>query len=370
MRTKILTTLGVLALAGAASYWTAAGVTVSAADVGPQMSSIGPLTFGPDGVLFAADTQAATIYALELGDKANGGAPGTQAVDAIDQKIAGLLGTDAKEIAITDMVVHPRTRNAYIAVRRGQGTDSKPALLRVDGAGKIAIVSFENMKHSKVALPNAPNAGTNPQRDPRQQSVTDMAFSDGRLYIAGLSNEEFASKLRSVKYPFAAVGKDATGTSVEIFHGNHGQLETRSPVYAFLPYAINNTPHLVAAYLCTPLVKFPVASLQPGTKVVGTTIAELGNRNRPIDMLVYKKDGREFLLMSNTARGVMKIPTDNFATATPITAPVKTETGGVAYETVTAMKGIEQLDLLDAGRTVALSRVDGGAVNLITVALP
>ena len=68
------------------------------------MTSIGPLTFGPDGVLFAADTQAATIYALELGDKANGGAPGTQAVDAIDQKIAGLLGTDAKEIAITDMV--------------------------------------------------------------------------------------------------------------------------------------------------------------------------------------------------------------------------------------------------------------------------
>jgi hypothetical protein len=173
-----------------------------------------------------------------------------------------------------------------------------------------------------------------------------------------------------VKYPFAPVDKDAAGTSVEIFHGNHGQLETRSPVYAFLPHAIDNTPHLVAAYLCTPLVKFPVASLQPGTKVVGTTIAELGNRNRPIDMLVYKKDGREFLLMSNTSRGVMKIPTDTFANAAPITAPVKTETGGVPYETVTAMKGIEQLDLLDAGRTVALSRTDGGAVNLITVALP
>ena len=75
MRTKILTTLGVVALAGMASYWTAAGVPVAAADAGPQMTSIGPLTFGPDGVLFAADTQAATIYALELGDKANGGAP-------------------------------------------------------------------------------------------------------------------------------------------------------------------------------------------------------------------------------------------------------------------------------------------------------
>ena len=366
MRTKILTMLGVVALAGVASYWMAAGVPVAAADAGPQMTSIGPLTFGPDGVLFAADTPAATIYALELGDKANGGSPGTQGVDAIDQKIAALLGTDAKEIIVTDMVVHPRTKNAYVSVMRGQGTAGKPALLRVDGAGKIEVVSFENLKHSKVTLPNPPAAGTNPQRDPRQQSITDMAFSDGRLYIAGLSNEEFASKLRSVKYPFATADN---GTSVEIFHGNHGQLETRSPVYAFLPYSINNTPHLVAAYLCTPLVKFPVGNLQPGTKVVGTTIAELGNRNRPIDMVLYKKDGREFLLMSNTSRGVMKIPTDGFANAAPITQPVKTETGGIAYETVAAMKGVEQLDLLDGNRTLALSRSDAG-LNLVAVALP
>jgi hypothetical protein len=366
MRTKFLTTLGVVALAGAASYWMAAGVPVAAADAGPQMTSIGPLTFGPDGVLFAADTPAATIYALELGDKANGGAPGTQGVDAIDQKIAALLGTDAKEIIVTDMVVHPRTKNAYVSVMRGQGTASRPALLRVDGAGTIEVVSFENLKHTKVTLPNPPAAGTNPQRDPRQQSITDMAFSDGRLYIAGLSNEEFASKLRSVKYPFATADN---GTSVEIFHGNHGQLETRSPVYAFLPYSINNTPHLVAAYLCTPLVKFPVGNLQPGTKVVGTTIAELGNRNRPIDMVLYKKDGREFLLMSNTSRGVMKIPTDGFANATPITQPVKTETGGIAYETVAAMKGVEQLDLLDNSRTLTLSRSDAG-LNLVAVALP
>jgi hypothetical protein len=222
------------------------------------------------------------------------------------------------------------------------------------------------MKHTKVTLPNAPNAGTNPQRDPRRDSVTDMAFADGRLYVAGLSNEEFASKLRSVQYPFAAADG---GTSVEIFHGNHGQLETRSPVYAFVPYRINNTPHLVAGYLCTPLVKFPVASLQSGTKVVGTTIAELGNRNRPIDMVVYKKDGREFILMSNTARGVMKIPTDGFATAAPITERVASETGGVGYEKVASMTGIEQLDLLDADRSLVLSRA-GGGLNLAAVALP
>jgi len=224
------------------------------------------------------------------------------------------------------------------------------------------------LKHTKVALPNAPNSGTNanPQRDPRRQSITDMAFVDGRLYIAGLSNEEFSSKLRSVSYPFNTVDN---GASVEIFHGNHGQFETRSPVFAFVPYTIDKTPHIVAAYLCTPLVKFPVASLKPGSKVVGTTIAELGNRNRPIDMVLYKKDGREYLLMANTSRGVMKIPTDGFASASAITEPVRTETGGIGYETIASMKGIEQLDLLDAGRTIVLSRVDG-TLNLATVALP
>jgi hypothetical protein len=367
MRMKILATLGLFALGAVAGHGTPASVPVSASAAGPQMTSIGSMTFGPTGVLFAADTQAATIYALELGDKASGGAPGAKGIDAIDQKIAGLLGTDAKEIVVTDMVVHPRTKNAYIAVMRGQGTAGQPALLRVDGNGKLEVVSFDGLAHTKVTLPNAPNAGTNPQRDPRQQSITDMAFSDGKLYIAGLSNEEFASKLRSVAYPFATAD---TGASVEIFHGNHGQLETRSPVFAFLPYTIGKDPHLVAAYLCTPLVKFPVASLQAGAKVVGTTIAELGNRNRPIDMVLYKKDGREFLLMSNTARGVMKIPTDGFATAAPITARVATETGGVSFETIAAMKGIEQLDLLEADKTIAaLSRADG-ALNLVTVALP
>ena len=368
MRTKTLAVCGLLAVTAATGHWQPVTAPVAAAVAGPEMTSIGPLAFGPDEVLFAADPQGATIYALELGGNALGGAAGAQGVDAIDQKIAGLLGTDAKEVIVTDLVVHPRTRNAYLSVMRGQGSDSKPALLRVDGAGKISVIDLAALKHTKVPLPNAPNAGANanPQRDPRRQSITDMAFADGQLYIAGLSNEEFSSKLRSVAYPFTSAD---SGTSVEIFHGNHGQFETRSPVFAFVPYTIDKTPHLVAAYLCTPLVKFPVASLKPGTKVVGTTIAELGNRNRPIDMVLYKKDGREYLLMSNTSRGVMKIPTDGFASATPITEPVRTETGGIAYETIASMKGIEQLDLLDASRTIVLSRVDG-TLNLATVALP
>ena len=89
----------------------------------------------------------------------------------------------------------------------------------------------------------------------------------------------------------------------------------------------------------------------------GTTIAELGAGNRPIDMVLYKKDGNEYLLMSNTSRGVMKIPTKDFATAAGITTPIQ-GTAGIAYETVKSMTGIQQLDLLDADHSIR-RRKDG-----------
>ena len=333
---------------------------------GPALTSIGPLTFGVDGTLFAADNQAAAVFALDLGAQASGAVPGTKTIDNIDQKIAAMLGTGPGEISITDLIVHPRSHNTFVSVMRGQGSGAAPALLRVDGAGAIDVISMQSMKFSKLELPNAPTANPNDRRNARGSSITDMAFSDGRLWIAGLSSEEFSSKLRSVPYPFNAIDR---GTSVEIFHGNHGQLETRSPVYTFLPYTVNNQPHLIAGYLCTPLVKFPIASLKPGDKVRGTTIAELGAGNRPLDMILYKKNGRDVLLMSNNSRGVMKIATDGFASASPITSPVSAETAGVPYETITSMRGVEQLDLLDAQNSIVIARA-GAALNLQIVPLP
>jgi hypothetical protein len=248
-------------------------------------------------------------------------------------------------------------------VMRGQGEGAKPVLIRVDGAGSMEVVGLEKIKYSKVSLPNPPGIG---RGGSRTQSITDMKFADGRLYIAGLSNEEFASKLRSVAYPFSTADN---GTSVEIYHGNHRQLETRSPVYAFVPYSVNGTPSLIAGYLCTPLVEFPVSQLTPGAKVRGKTIAELGAGNRPLDMIVYKKDGKDYLLMSNNSRGVMKIPTAGFGTAKPITSPVEAETAGVPYETISSMRGVEQLAKLDDQHSIVLARGDGG-LNLQAALLP
>jgi len=334
---------------------------------GPTMASIGPLAFGPDGTLFAADNQGAAIFALDLGTQATGATAGAKGLDALDAKLAAMLGTGAREITVTDLAVHPSTKNAYVSVMRGQGAGAAPTLFRVDGSGKIALVALQSLKFQKVELPNAPAANASGRQNPRASVVTDMAFTDGRLWVAGLSNEEFASKLRAIPYPFANVDG---GTSVEIYHGNHRQLETRSPVNAFVPYTIDNQSYLLAGYTCTPLVKFPVSDLKPGGKVRGTTIAEFGAGNRVLDMIVYRKGGEEFLLTTNNSRGVMKIPTSTFASATPITAPVETETGGVPFEKVTSMTGIEQMDKLDDGNTIVIARNAAGALNLQVVPLP
>ena len=39
---------------------------------------------------------------------------------------------------------------------------------------------------------------------------------------------------------------------------------------------------------------------------------------------------------------------------------MKTETAGIRYEKVASMTGIEQMDLLDAQRSIVLARTSGG----------
>lgn len=198
------------------------------------------------------------------------------------------------------------------------------------------------------------------------ESITDLAYLDGTVFIAGLSNEEFASKLRKIKYPFESA--DA-GTSVEIFHGAHGQYETRSPIRTFATYNIDSDPHLLAAYTCTPLVKFPVTKLTSGEKVLGTTVAELGNRNRPLDMIIYQQDDKDFVLMANSARGLMKISTDGIADIEGISKRIQ-GTAGLEYDSISDIEGVVQLDRLNTGHAVVLVQADSGAQSLKSIPLP
>ena len=197
------------------------------------------------------------------------------------------------------------------------------------------------------------------------ESITDIAYLNDRILVAGLSNEEFASSLRSIPFPF---DKESEPTSVEIYHGAHGAFETRAPIRTFVPMKVGDETQLLAAYTCTPLVQIPLDSVKPSAKVKGKTVAELGNRNRPIDMIVYQKDGKDYLLMANSARGVMKIPTDKLGEAESITSRVA-DKQGIGYETIAAWTGIEQLDKIDNAHCLVL-RTAGSDKNLEALALP
>ena len=340
----------------------------------PDLKSIGPLAFGPDGVLFAADTNSAAIFAIATNDTAAGADVKRIAVDGINQKIAALLGTAPDQILINDMVVHPVSHAAYLAISRGRGPDAAPVLMRVTTAGKLEVVSLDQVKFAKAALPDAPSDKPVPAggrgSNPRQESITDIAYVDGRVIVAGLANEEFSSTLRAVPYPFQTVGG---GTTVEIYHGSHGRFETRAPVRTFVSFKVGQESRVLAAYTCTPLVEFAVNELTPGAKVRGRTIAELGNRNRPIDMIVYQKAGKSYLLLANSARGVMKISADNLGAPTndSIQAPVQdTQHKDMTVETIADWKGIEHLDRLDNSYALVVAKTDSGALNLEARALP
>jgi hypothetical protein len=345
-----------------------ADLTSSLQKGSPDLKSAGPLAFGPDGVLFVGDPLGAAVFAIDTGDRtpSSGGAIN---VPGIDGKVAQLLGTDPKGARIIDLAVNPVSGNAYLSVARGEGASAKPVLLKVDQSGKLAEVSLSNIPFSKASIASVPPEGATNQRtgqSQRMESITDLAYADGRVIVAGLSNQEFASTLRSLPFPFK---QNEAMTSVEIYHGAHGRFETNSPVRTFAVYEIGKEPHVLAGYQCTPLVKFPLSDLKAGAKIKGTTVAELGNRNRPLDMIIYQKDGKDYILTANNSRGVMKITTENIGTIKGIEERIS-NTAGLPYETIADLKGVEQLDKLNKQQALLLVRDDSGAANLQTVALP
>jgi hypothetical protein len=343
------------------------GMTVGKVEL-QQMNQLG---FGPEGILFIADAKAGAIVAIATGDTRRvSNAPSIKA-EGINQKVASLLGTAVDQIAIRDLAVNPLSRQVYLAVARGLGPEAVSVLLRVKADGQPEIVSLEKVRFSRVQLPNpvaesdpAQPAQGNRRNDRRMEAITDIAYADGRVLVAGLSNEEFASTLRNIAFPFKAADR---GTSVEIYHGAHGKFETRSPVRTFVPYKIGKKSHVLAAYTCTPLVQFALDDLKPGAKITGKTIAEFGNRNRPLDLIVYKKDGKDYLLMANSARGVIRVAAEQINDAPSITDKVE-DTKGLTFEKI-AWEGVSQLDQLDARQAIVVRTV-GDSINLETLALP
>ena len=341
-------------------------VQTSAADE-IKLTSVGPIAFGPDGLLLVSDPMEATIYAVETGIK-EGSTDGVKVeLEEVRKKIASLLGAKPEEVRINDLAIHPVNGHPFLSISRGSGAEEASMILTVDpSSNEITEFDLSNVTFTKTMLPNPADERKTRWGNMRMQAITDMAFIDNNVYVAGLSNEEFASNLRTIPYPFAEADK---GASIEIYHGAHGKFETRAPIRTFAALHEKDEVNLLAAYTCTPLVRIPIVDLKPETKIRGTTVAELGNRNRPLDMVVYKKDDKNFALMANSHRGVMKIDLQNVESQAAIVERVQ-DTAGVSYETVKELTGVMQLDGLGETQGVILVRDKDAKEHLKTITLP
>jgi len=307
-----------------------------------KAKSYSKLAFGPDGILFVGDSMSAKIYALDLDDRKPLEIVKQLEVGDVEGKIAAMLGADSRDVMIHDMAVNPVSKNAYLTVSRGRRGFVSPwqlpndvasagVLLRVTPAGAIEEVRLENVKHSTLDISNPINEKAEvdwKKSKQRVDTISDMVYAGGKLYVAGLSNEEFSSTMRVYPFPFQGAG---SATSLEIYHGSHGKYETDSPVRAFLPFNIQGKPYLLASYLCTPLVLFPMEELKDKTHVKGTTIAELGSGNYPLDMVSFRSKGEDFVMVVNSTRGLLLFKAEDLAKPqAPITTQIE-GTAGVAF---------------------------------------
>ena len=343
-----------------------------------QLKSAGPLAFGPDGILFVGDSVGASIVEIDTNDRTAARSAAQVDVQGIDAKIAAMAGVTPDQIAIKDVKVNPLSKNVYLSVSRGRGPDATPLIVRVDAAGAVTNLALDNIRHASVSLADAPAANPGARQDPRMMTITDLAYVNGNLMVAGLSNEEWSSALRSIPVPFKAAGQSAT---LQIWHAAHGRYETQSPVRTFVPYSMSGQSYILAAYTCTPLVKIPAGALKPGGKVKGVTIADLGSGNQPLDMVPYKKDGHEYILIANSSRGLVRLQADGLESYAAIDSPVKVNgPAGVPYDKLD-LKNVQQLAAFDQANALVLTGQRGpgpafnpgpavGPLNLQTIALP
>ncbi len=340
----------------------------------PSIKSVGPLAFGPGGVLFIADNVGASIFAVDVGD-AGDGATSAVNLENFDASLASYLGCSREDVAIRDMAVHPASGNTYLSVMRGSGDAALPVIIRVSGDGSISDVPLENVAFSQYSITDAAD-----EDDPRlvtrmklrTVTVTDMSCVDGLLMVAGTSNEEFTSTLRRIPFPFTG---EARANSLEIFHVSHGQYETAAPIRAFVPYQGNTS--ILASYTCTPVVQFTLSDLDSGKHVMGKTVAELGSHNHPLDLISYQRDGAEYLLVCNDRHPLFKVACQDIDGQGPLTepddsldnSPADPVTPGVGVpRELLPHPGVKRMANLNGNAVLMMQQDENGATHLRTYA--
>jgi len=245
------------------------------------LKSVSRILFGPADVLFAADWKASKVHAFQL--PAPAGELDGKYFNIKDLEAQIRQGADLGEIALEDITARPGSNEVYVSV--SIGVQKEPAIFVATADGAVRRLPLESLASTSAELDAPPDDMAMFWRTipVRSFTVTDMAWRDGKLYAAGVSNQAFASTLRVLPYPFGS-GTN-TVTSVEIYHAAHGQVETRAPMRAMTFIDIDGEPHMLCGYLCTPIVTIPLKQIEDGAHITGKTIMELAVGGYPVALI-------------------------------------------------------------------------------------
>lgn len=327
----------------------------------PEIKSINSISFGPDNILFIGDAESAQVVAVDLTDKISKEGGDLKMIKDVDGHLAKMLGSTKDQISITDMAVNESSQDVFLAVRHGSGENM---LFKVVGEA-FEMVKLDLVSHSKMAIaePVSAEAKDRRNRPLRKWAISDLRYDNGKIYMTGLSNKEFGSTFRSLEFPFK---DDQSFGSLEIYHAAHGRYETNSPVKTFTTVELNGEPHVIASYTCTPLVVFPLKDLKNGEHAKGRTIAELGNRNTPLDIIEVTSEGERYILLANSTRALMRIKVSDIETfKADLTTKVEenSATAGVDFISL-PLVNVLQLDKLSDDSFVMLQRTASGDLVL------
>lgn len=368
------TRLLALLLAALASTPLAAATSGTSA---PPLESISALAFAPDGTLFVGDARAGAVVALDLGARAAKSDATPLSLADVETKVAALIGARSEDVVVHDLAVDPIAHDVYLAVSRNRGkwriawnlpNDLGDAheLVRIRPDGRLEGVDLAPRAWSRAELPRPIEPGRKhpfkEEVDLRTEAITDLAWDDGTLWVAGLSNEEFSSAIWRLSYPFGDA--EATITTVENYHVAHQKWETEAPVRTLVPLTLGGKKMLVAAYLCTPIVLFETATLADGAHVKGRTVAELGSGNYPLDLVAVRGKKGDRLLLANSNLPLFVIDVAKLAAFEgALTEPSESYTAGLPVE-YRSGAGTQQIDLIGGKILLSLKRSPSGTLEL------
>ncbi|WP_299873952.1 hypothetical protein [uncultured Sulfitobacter sp.] len=324
-----------------------------------SMSSAGALAFDDTNTLFVGDAKAGLVHAFDLSgalvDQADyqlGRAQtfeGRTIFNHLDVEIAALLGIEAADVVINDMVVHKPTKQVLLSIHRGHGPDAEAVIIAVNN-GALELIDLDAAEHSSMSVGPVPTSETLEFGQPLNTlAITDIDYYNGELLVAGVSNEEFSSKLRRIPFPFT---NEISTSSIEIWHAVHAQYETRAPIISQTVAELDGVPTLIAIYACTPIVKIPLTDLTDGAEVRGTMIGEMGFGNTPLDIVPYVNgwDGTSNVVVTNSNRSAASLNIEAIGAAEAMPH-------GEGVQNVFSVAGVDQFPLPMSG-TLHLDTLD------------